>query len=52
MPTLHKTPFGHVTHVWGSALIRGADRSHACAEGGDAVHTGDIILTSQTASCR
>ena len=47
MPTLHKTPFGHVTQIWGSALIRGADGRMHVLKAGDAVHSGDVILTSQ-----
>ena len=39
MPTLHKTPFGHVTQIWGSALIRGDDGRMHVLKVGDAVHT-------------
>ena len=47
MPTLHKTPFGRVTAIWGHALIRGTDGQMHVLKVGDAVHDGDVILTSQ-----
>jgi VCBS repeat-containing protein len=47
MPTLHKTAFGRVTNIWGSAMIRGADGRMHVLKTGDVVHEGDVILTSQ-----
>src|SRR5690349_18675640 len=47
MPTLLKTPLGHVTAIWGSALIRGEDGRMHALKVGDPVHAGDVILTSQ-----
>ncbi|HSN34625.1 MAG TPA: tandem-95 repeat protein, partial [Ideonella sp.] len=47
MPTLHKTPFGRVTAIWGHALIRGTDGQMHALKIGDVVHDGDVILTSQ-----
>jgi hypothetical protein len=47
MPTLLETPLGHVTAIWGSALIRGEDGRMHALKVGDPVHAGDVILTSQ-----
>lgn len=47
MPTLVKTLIGHVTAIWGTALVRTPTGHMHVLKLGDVVHQGDVILTSQ-----
>jgi len=46
MPTIVKTQIGHVTGLWGTAMIKTADGQMQPLKLGDVVHRGDVILTS------
>jgi len=46
MPTILQTVEGIVTALWGRAMIRGLDGKMKPLAVGDAVHQGDVILTT------
>ncbi|HVQ03423.1 MAG TPA: immunoglobulin-like domain-containing protein, partial [Burkholderiaceae bacterium] len=47
MPMIHKTEFGMVIAIWGQAWIRDANGHFRALKLGDAVHKGDVVLTTQ-----
>ena len=47
MPMIHKTEFGMVIAIWGQAWIRDANGHFRALKLGDAVHRGDVVLTTQ-----